>query len=91
MGKRVSSWLKGNLRQAIPPEAMPHALRGVAQAQAVPQLHCVPQAQPVLAAAAWQPQEQPVPGQFWQVQFDSMRSFMVVLLDPMVVMERGPL
>jgi hypothetical protein len=72
--------LKGYLRQAIPPEAVFQALRGVAQAQAVPQLHCVPQPQPLLAAVAWQPQAQPVPGQFWQLQSDSMRSFMVVLL-----------
>lgn len=69
-----------NLRQAIPPEAHAYALRGVAQAQAVPQLHWVPQAHPLLAAGAWQPQAQSFPGQFWQVQSDSMRSFMVVLL-----------
>jgi hypothetical protein len=60
----------------IPPEALLHALRGVAQAQAVPQLHCVPQAQPSLAARVWQPQVQPASGQFWQVQSDSICSFM---------------
>jgi len=52
----------------------------VAQAQAVPQLHCVPQAQPLLAAVLWQPQAQPDSGQFWQLQSDSICSFMVVLL-----------
>jgi hypothetical protein len=59
---------------------MPHALRGVSQAQAVPQLHWVPHAQPLLAVGVWHPQAQPDPWQFWQVHSDSTRSFMVVLL-----------
>lgn len=43
------------------------------QAQPGPHLHCGPQGQAVLAAACcagivWQPQAQPSPGQFLQVQ-----------------------
>jgi hypothetical protein len=65
--------------RTIPPEVIPHALCGVSQAQSGPQVHCAPQAQPFFAAGAWQPQVQPGPWQFWQAQFDSLRTFMVVL------------
>jgi len=60
--------------------AIPHALRGEAQLQAEPQLHCGPQAQSLLVVGAWQPQAQPAPWQLRQVQVDSLRSFMIVLL-----------
>lgn len=59
---------------------MPHAARGEAQLQAEPQLHCGPQAQSALVAGVRQPQAQPAPWQSRQVQVDSVRSFMIVLL-----------
>lgn len=66
---------------AIPPVALPHAPREEAQLQAEPQLHCGPHAQSLLqAGVVWQPQAQPAPWQSRQVQLDSVRSFMVVLL-----------